>query len=1490
MPLKSLTGEVAALQKTLDGLQGLSGAAFDKLWQTALDQLGFSPGQTIDLAQRQSLISSLETPLWESQYGYVSAAEQATMTWYADLSDDPKAYQPQYLPNVPGNVTEGRVKESVSWAINTATDLVTAKAQLAGSVQRMVMDGSRESVVYNADKEGVKYVRHCNYGSACNWCLTMATRGTVFKSAASATKGHDKCKCFAVPIRKGWKYDPPQIVKDAAKKYEAAKAQLQAAGEKPTLKSILKQMDAIDASKLSATEKAAAEKWLAAEKDWKHKQSKIVAQQKYVAKKKAEKQATGEWLLAEAQWKAKQAEAAVAALSPEEVKKQKKKAAQEKYLAKKKAEKAAAEAANAKQAGKLSAASAPTVVEWDPPPDGSDLTYWKSAGGSHGAQFWKDKDGNGWLIKPQSEYKSALDAETAKLQQLSGLIAPPTYTINLNGKMVSAQKMFTGGNAFPGEFITPKTLSADDLLTVQKNQVFDWLIANHDTHAQQWVRATPGGPLVGVDKGQAFKWYTRDRLGWDFHPNKQFGEHESIYNTLWKSFVAGDVEILDPSQGELANYIHGLMNLDDDMVRNLLTPYAKQAAAGGKLCSATDGYHLTKGTIPKNDVDAFLDAVIARKNSLANDFDALYAKALKEKGVSPTAKVAPPAPAVKPNVPPNLSGPAQNFVSAMGQVGFQPTTLSSLVPTAKGGTAEIDAAWAKLSDTDHKKIGKQLAAKKFAAKKKAGTDSALYQQLDAMTPAEFYAWKTGVVHQDYKAPGAAAPDFMPQSKSTTGPSTVKPEPSFEALAEAYNEQWPLAQSTAQDLQQTYGSDLDEAKKKIEQFLASPSMSAASKAKYQAAYDKVWGSPAPSTKTVTDQYKLAIAKFEAMSMDDIAAMQADMIKQIKAAANKTSAGDALNTLAGDLDFIQNVAGPTDFKNWMIGGGHSTNDDYIAKVLGLNAPTPAPAAPQVISANEAFALLPQTEKTKASKALAAAKYTAKKNDPALAALYESYTPADYWTMKQLKADKSLNPVSGMNAGVLTDMKKADGITLLNKGLTKDHPLYKLAQDSASFEYKDWLLKHGATSLSGSPANAVALQHKAAVEAAPTNPPTDPAKLKIIADLEKAYLAEKPNGTGFNPIKGYTSESLKSGIAKFDAEIGVGYLTPAQLEQVLVKLTATEQQQYLKNYALAKGQKAADDLQKIVASKTSMVSNATSAGVGYGGGGYKSNWKETVPIKPGTEYTPDRQNSPSAILAAASKDDLVDAKGNKKDWKDVKSTLIPDPTAPVGSSDNPHVFDGGDEYKILGGLLTSQNPSDYPHSHLSPIISYTGSGYGPQNGKLRQDLEDFANTGKVSQTVKNFDAAFHDPAAKVTEEWLIISRSTSRREFNMNDTHGLPEGDSKKIGPYTSGGNHGTVKELSKLVGHEYTQLAYGSTSLDIAPHGMTGKHVRVLYRVPPGTRLFYVGYDPSGKAISQCSGEREVLFPRQTTCKVLEVRASNHSAYEIDVVVEVVNQPI
>ncbi len=100
--------------------------------------------------------------------------------------------------------------------------------RLSGATQRYVTTAARDTIVENADREGVRWARHAK-PDACAFCRLLATRGPDYLTKESAQfvvghKGrlrgdrkigelyHDDCGCEPVPVRAGDSYEPPAYV------------------------------------------------------------------------------------------------------------------------------------------------------------------------------------------------------------------------------------------------------------------------------------------------------------------------------------------------------------------------------------------------------------------------------------------------------------------------------------------------------------------------------------------------------------------------------------------------------------------------------------------------------------------------------------------------------------------------------------------------------------------------------------------------------------------------------------------------------------------------------------------------------------------------------------------------------------------------------------------------------------------------------------------------------------------------------------------------------------------------------------------------------------------------------------------------------------------------------------------------------------------------------------------------------------------------------
>lgn len=273
-------------------------------------------------------------------------------------------------------------------------------------------------------------------------------------------------------------------------------------------------------------------------------------------------------------------------------------------------------------------AAVPTAA-FEPMPKPEDLTYTGQTLGTHAAQVWKDGTGQKWLFKPQQGFLTEVDVATSKLAKKLKHPAADTYKFTLNGKEGSLQRMFSGGQAFPSglTLTNADSIGSQKVLALQKEQVLDWLFSQHDSHSANFVLDDDGN-MVGIDKGQAFKFFGADKLNDSYHPNSF--EKAPVYNFIWKAWQAGKpVPVNDPTaDGELKDFIAKVQAIPDDELKELFRGYFEKAKAQG----------LFHGS-----VEAKLVSLVQRKKDLDKDFKRLYDDAKKErdKAVAPATASTP---------------------------------------------------------------------------------------------------------------------------------------------------------------------------------------------------------------------------------------------------------------------------------------------------------------------------------------------------------------------------------------------------------------------------------------------------------------------------------------------------------------------------------------------------------------------------------------------------------------------------------------------------------------------------------------------------------------------------------------------------------------------------------------------------------------------------------------------------------------------------------
>lgn len=232
--------------------------------------------------------------------------------------------------------------------------------------------------------------------------------------------------------------------------------------------------------------------------------------------------------------------------------------------------------------------------------------------GAHTKMVYADPDGGRWLFKPQDEFRATGDVVAYDLAQALGHDAAETHIVTIGNRLGSIQRLRPIRSSLSG--LDVSSLTDDQLVQLQQEHIFDWLIGNHDSHEDN-ILLQPDGRLLGIDKGQLFKFYNRDSLDWSYNPNNGF-HGGSVYNKLLARFAGGqDVRYFPPDRPEIRAFIRRIESLDDDTFRAIIRPYAETTQKAGFLAYG--------------DVESFLNAAVRRKNSIGADFEAIYQKASK---------------------------------------------------------------------------------------------------------------------------------------------------------------------------------------------------------------------------------------------------------------------------------------------------------------------------------------------------------------------------------------------------------------------------------------------------------------------------------------------------------------------------------------------------------------------------------------------------------------------------------------------------------------------------------------------------------------------------------------------------------------------------------------------------------------------------------------------------------------------------------------------
>lgn len=187
-------------------------------------------------------------------------------------------------------------------------------------------------------------------------------------------------------------------------------------------------------------------------------------------------------------------------------------------------------------------------------------------------------EGHAWPVVPVKLDIPALDGE----QLCSVQMLHPDYESEI------------GGTKFEDNLFR---LEPDQQERLMAEHVMDWLTSQHDTHADNIILLNSDPGILGIDKGQAFKFMGQDTLAQHYKPPGNV--EDSAYGSLWADWEDGTLKG-DPN-GQMLNAIKRIENMDESQFLRLISPYAERLGY--------DKFH------------SFMKAAKSRKANIRKDFE-----------------------------------------------------------------------------------------------------------------------------------------------------------------------------------------------------------------------------------------------------------------------------------------------------------------------------------------------------------------------------------------------------------------------------------------------------------------------------------------------------------------------------------------------------------------------------------------------------------------------------------------------------------------------------------------------------------------------------------------------------------------------------------------------------------------------------------------------------------------------------------------------------
>ena len=226
-------------------------------------------------------------------------------------------------------------------------------------------------------------------------------------------------------------------------------------------------------------------------------------------------------------------------------------------------------------------------------------------GGMHTKCFFTDEAGDTWMFKPYSHrkvdgidqsfraYGDKMAADTARALGLPTaevqVAQLPAGHPALRGMGISDGRPVTGSvqrfaRGVQGEMGSTSLTALDDVMLaqVQREHAFDFLISNYDSHGANLLRTQEG--LLGIDKGQVFRYFGRDSISAAYNPNMRSYGVQTYYNQQFSRYANGELGkafTMSPENPTMVRFLKAIDDMPDEQYMALVKPYFDEAWEAG---------------------------------------------------------------------------------------------------------------------------------------------------------------------------------------------------------------------------------------------------------------------------------------------------------------------------------------------------------------------------------------------------------------------------------------------------------------------------------------------------------------------------------------------------------------------------------------------------------------------------------------------------------------------------------------------------------------------------------------------------------------------------------------------------------------------------------------------------------------------------------------------------------------------------------------------